>query len=372
MPLMRKAESYSTIHPGEVLDLTLKEMGIAQKDFASTIGMPASVLNAIINKKRSITPDIAVLLEAALGKEATFWLALQAQRDIEEARKKEAFLKKQRDIETWNEIKDYCNVKYLEKFFKDGFGATIQEKIETVFKLFDVDNIIGLRNRFLNDVDPAFFRKSEFFAYNPVNIFTWKFMAFSASDQYTVHLGAFAKDDLESLIKRLMIIFYDNHNTLRRLSETLADYGIKLILLDNENGTHVDGFSFWRGDNPTITLTQRGKKLDILAFTLFHEICHVYKHLDRSNEEKTCISFDEDKNSPEEKEADTFANDHLIPNRDWQLFKAAYSYMSPYAMGPKIRAFAEQRRIHPSIVLGRYQHDFKVYDNGRGIERSIN
>lgn len=82
--------------------------------------------------------------------------------------------------------------------------------------------------------------------------------------------------------------------------------------------------------------------------------------------------MDGDKNSPEEREADTFANDHLIPNRDWQLFKAAYSSMSPYAMGPKIRDFAEQRKIHPSIVLGRYQHDFKVFDNGRGIERSIN
>lgn len=369
---MKKTETYSTIHPGEVLNLTLKEMGIAQKDFASTIGMPASVLNAIINKKRSITPDIAVLLEAALGKEATFWLALQAQRDIEEAKKKEAFLKKQRDIETWNEIKDYCNIKYLEKFFKDGLGITIQEKIESVFKLFGVNDVQGLRSKFLNDVDPAFFRKSESFSYNPVNIFTWKYMAFSASNQYTANLGVFRKDNLESLINRLSIIYYDNHNTLYRLAETLAGFGIKLILLDNENGTHVDGFSFWRGDNPTITLTQRGKKLDILAFTLFHEICHVYKHLERPNEEKTFISIDGDKNSPEEKEADAFANDHLIPNRDWQLFKAAYSSVSPYAMGPKIRAFAEQRKIHPSIVLGRYQHDFKVFDNGRGIERSIN
>lgn len=370
--LMKKAETYSTIHPGEVLDLTLKEMGIAQKDFASTIGMPASVLNAIINKKRSITPDIAVLLEAALGKEATFWLALQAQRDIEEARKKDAFIKKQRDIEIWNEIKDYCNVRYLEKFFKDGLGTTIREKIEAVFTLFGVNDIQGLRSRFLNNVDPAFFRKSKSFTYNPVNIFTWKFLAFFASDHYTDHLCAFAKDNLESLINRLLNIFYENQNTLHRLSETLADFGIKLIFLNNENGTHVDGFSFWRGDNPTITLTQRGKKLDILAFTLFHEICHVYKHLDGHNEEKTCISMDEDKNSPEEKEADSFANEHLIPTRDWQLFKAAYSSISPYAMGPKIRAFAEQRKIHPSIVLGRYQHDFKVFDNGRGIERSIN
>ena len=222
-------------------------------------------------------------------------VCLQAQRDIEEAKKKEAFLRKQRDIETWNEIKDYCNVKYLEKFMKDGLGATIQEKIEAVFHLFDVNDLDGLRSKFLNDVDPAFFRKSESFPYNPVNIFTWKHMAFSASDHYTAPLGAFTKGNLVSLVNRLLIIFYDNHDTIRQLSETLGEFGIKLILLDNENGTHVDGFSFWRGDNPTITLTQRGRKLDILAFTLLHEICHVYKHLDQAKEEKTCISIDGDK-----------------------------------------------------------------------------
>lgn len=369
---MKQTAPYSTIHPGEVLDRELKERGIAQKEFASTVGMQPSVLSAIIKGKRSITPDIAVLLEAALGKNASFWLNLQSQRDIEEAKRKEAFLRKQQDIETWNEIQDYCNVKYLEKFFEGGLGTTIRERINSVLQLFHVNDIQGLRNKFLSDVDPAFFRKSESFAYNPINLFTWKHMAFSASERFTSTLGPFEKEDSEALISALKPIFYENHDTLNRLVDILAEYGIKLILLPNESGTHVDGFSFWKGNNPTITLTQRGKKLDILAFTLLHEICHVYHHLDKSNGEKTCVSIDGEKSSQEEKEADLFANEHLIPPRVWQLFKASCTFVSPYAMGPRIRSLAEQLNIHPSIVLGRYQHDFNVFDNGRGIERSIN
>lgn len=369
---MKRAVPYSTIHPGEVLDKELKNRGIAKKDFASTVGMPSTVLSAILSGKRSVTPDIAVLLEAALGMEATFWLNLQAQRDIEEAKRKEAFLRKQEDIAIWNEIKDYCNVKYLDRFLDGGLGTTLRERIDRVFSFFSVNDVQALRSKFLADVDPAFFRKSESFANNPVNLFTWKYMAFSTSGRYAATVETFDRESSDALIAELKPIFYDNHETLKRIVKTLGEYGIKLVFLSNESGTHVDGFSFWQGDNPTIALTLRGKKLDILAFTLLHEICHVYRHLDKSRGEKTCISIEGEKNTPEEKEADLFANDSLIPTRDWQLFKAAYSSTSPYAMGPMIRTFAEQRKIHPSIVLGRYQHDFKVFDNGRGIERSIN
>ena len=369
---MKKVDTYATIHPGEVLAKELKEQGIAQKEFASTVGMPATVLNAIIKGKRNITPDIAVLLEAALGKDAAFWLSLQAQRDIEDAKKKEAFLRKQQDIETWNEIKNYCNVKYVEGFMDNSLGTNIHEKIAAVFRLFDVNDVQGLRGKFLADVDPAFFRKSKSFKIEPINLFTWKYMAFSASDQYSKSIERFEEGTAESLVDVLKTIFYENHNTINRLIETLAKYGIKLIILPNQSGTHVDGFSFWRGNNPTITLTLRGKKLDILAFTLLHEVCHVYYHLDKLNTEKTCVSIDGEKTSLEEKEADLFAFEHLIPPREWQLFKVSCSSLSPYALGPKIRSLSEHLKIHPAIVLGRYQHDFNIHDNGRGIERSIN
>ena len=86
---MRQGNDYSTIHPGRVLKEELDKRELKQKDFASTIGMPASVLNDILKEKRSVTPDIAILLEAALDKDAAFWLSLQSARDIEIAKKKE-------------------------------------------------------------------------------------------------------------------------------------------------------------------------------------------------------------------------------------------------------------------------------------------
>ena len=79
---------HTSIHPGEILRDELMAKLIRQIDFAATIGVPSPVLNDLLNGKRNITPEIAVLLETALGIDAGTWLRLQSERDIEVARTK--------------------------------------------------------------------------------------------------------------------------------------------------------------------------------------------------------------------------------------------------------------------------------------------
>lgn len=368
---MKSQSAFTTIHPGDVLREELDARGIKQKDFASTISMPASVLNDIVKGKRSVTPDIAILLEAALGKDASSWLRLQAERDLEVARKKEEFIQKQKDIETWQSIQSCCNVKYLEKYISGGLGKTIQDKIHAVLNFFNVKTVDALRQAFVKDVDPTYFRKSDKFKYDPVNIFTWKYMAFNKCESVE-RPKKFTTDSLNCLIEGLQTILYENEDTMNRIAQLLREYGIRFFTLDNEKGTHIDGFSFWKGAYPTITLTLRYKKIDILAFTLMHEIGHVFNHLSPEAKSKTCLTLSDIKDNVEEQEADMFANNHLIPAKEWQLFKERNRDVNPYAITSKLREFAHQFQIHPAIVLGRYQHDFNIYDNGRGFDRSIN
>lgn len=369
---MKESVAHNTVHPGVILKDELSSRSLKQKDFASTIGMPASVLNDIINEKRSVTPDIAVLFESALGKPASFWLQLQAERDIEDAKAKAEFQRKEKEISIWKELQDYCNVRLIDKFLPSGLGTSLSDKISSVLSFFGVESVQRLRENFLNNLEPSYFRKSSNFSNDPVNLFTWKHMAYSASKNRANLKSTFDYQNIESLVDELNAVFYLNEKTEERITKTLSKYGIKFIVIPNTQGIHVDGFSFWKEKNPTIVLTFRGKKLDILAFTLLHEICHVYKHLVKGDAEKTCISFDGEKETAEEREADSFANNHLIPAQDWQIFMAKNSMVNAYSMGPRIRSFAEEHKIHPSIVLGRFQYDTGVFDNGRGIERSIN
>lgn len=76
------------IHPGEVLlEEFLNPLGISQNALARAAGVPPRHINEIVLGKRGITADTAVRLAAALGTSERFWLGLQADYDLEEARR---------------------------------------------------------------------------------------------------------------------------------------------------------------------------------------------------------------------------------------------------------------------------------------------
>jgi addiction module HigA family antidote len=82
------AKKLPNIHPGEVLrEEFLKPMGISQNAMARAIGVPPRRINEIVLGKRSITADTALRLARAFSTSEQFWMGLQADYDLEEARK---------------------------------------------------------------------------------------------------------------------------------------------------------------------------------------------------------------------------------------------------------------------------------------------
>ena len=76
------------IHPGEVLlEEFLKPLGISQNRLARAMGVPPRRINEIVHGKRSVTADTALRLARALGTSEQFWMGLQADYDLEEARR---------------------------------------------------------------------------------------------------------------------------------------------------------------------------------------------------------------------------------------------------------------------------------------------
>ena len=53
-------------HPGDVLKEELECRKISQKKFSEILGVPYTMLNEILNGKRPITSDFALMVEAAL------------------------------------------------------------------------------------------------------------------------------------------------------------------------------------------------------------------------------------------------------------------------------------------------------------------
>ncbi len=82
-------KSLANIHPGEILlEEFLQPMGISQNAVARAMGVPPRRINEIVHGKRSITADTALRLAGALGTSEQFWMGLQADYDLEEARKR--------------------------------------------------------------------------------------------------------------------------------------------------------------------------------------------------------------------------------------------------------------------------------------------
>lgn len=82
------------IHPGEMLKDEIEYRGITQKALAKEIGLPPSILNEVLNGKRAINTEYALLFEAALGIEADLWIRLQADYNKQVAKSDPSFMKR--------------------------------------------------------------------------------------------------------------------------------------------------------------------------------------------------------------------------------------------------------------------------------------
>ena len=81
-------------HPGEVLREEIESRGITQTKLANEIGVRVSLLNELINGKRDFTIEYAMMIEAALGIDADFWMRMQLGYNLKMAKRNKTFMDK--------------------------------------------------------------------------------------------------------------------------------------------------------------------------------------------------------------------------------------------------------------------------------------
>jgi addiction module HigA family antidote len=84
IPKLRKP-----IHPGEVLlEEFLKPLGMSQVELASKMGVPIQRVNTLINGKRDVSAETAILLARVLKTSPELWMNLQTNLDLFDASQK--------------------------------------------------------------------------------------------------------------------------------------------------------------------------------------------------------------------------------------------------------------------------------------------
>ncbi|EIJ38257.1 addiction module antidote protein, HigA family [Galbibacter orientalis DSM 19592] len=340
-------------HPGVLIKDELEATpNLNQRILAKELDVKPSFLNEIIKGKRPVTADIAILLEKTLGISADYWMKFQSQYEIDKARLKEKNIKKLKNIELWNIIKEYVPVLYFKKH--NYLQNDIESDIKAIKNIYDITTIDELVSSFSKEKF-AYYRKSDKLKIDNKNMFAWSALAqYEAKNQKT---NTFNFDNINQLCVNLNNIFYENSRTPERVKSILNQFGIKMLLINKLEKAPIDGFSFWSGKNPAIALTLRYNRIDNFAFTIMHEIGHIDLHL-RNDRERKFMDLTKKQNLDQfENEADNYAQEKLIPKRIWQDILNNYLPLND----DKIIALANKHKINPAILLGRICYEMDYY-----------
>ncbi len=363
---MAKKEAFdviSNVHPGFIIRMELKARGIKQKDFAERIAIQQSHLSEILKGTRNISDQMAETISDVLGIPSAHLIQLQAEFNF---RKKSAQIKdiEEHDAEMMlNEYNVFYDMRLIFKYVGMSKGSST-EKLQ-----FCKDSL-----RFAAPLEQqrrsyGYYRRSEKTGLDDRMISTWSVLAQYEAERQPNPSGKFDKSKIDELSQELSIIFNENYNTENRIAWKLSEYGIKFCVVPKVERASIDGYSFVSNGQPSIVITKRYNRIDNMAFAVLHEVGHLKLHIN-GDDERVSIADADELNSKEEREANNYASQVLLPDCVWQ--DAPEVSMNPHLIQQKYSAWAKRKGLNKWIVLGRISHDTGMYmfksDKSREIQ----
>lgn len=360
------AKAIDILTPGSLLRKELKRKGLTQRKFAEEVGMRPSHVSEVISGKRPVSKAMALKFQEALGVPAEEWVSLQVKVDVNGTLGNS-------EIKAAEELDKFDDILSLKELFKKSSldkNSSYVEKLTFLKNAIGVDSFEDAKSSVDKLVAGGFFRKSEKTGLNARMIATWVALAREEAHKQTF-LAKFDKGMMYSLVRELNRIFHENNNTIYRLTTTLNRYGIKFCIVDKVMHASIDGYSFLDNGVPTIAVTKRFNRIDNLAFSVMHEVCHVYKHLESSDDQRLNVECEDFDVSKEEKEANEFAADALIPHDKWEKLPPM-QLSKPWLIQSKCAKWAAENGFNKWIVLGRVSHETGMYKFRTDSSRTIN
>jgi len=344
---------YSAIKPGEILKDELDARGWTQGDFAEITGKPIQAINEILSGKKSITPETALLFSEALGTTAEFWLNLETayRLDIlhQERRRPDNVARKAR-------VYSLAPVKELTKRHWIGKASNTEELVKEVCAYYGVDDLEERPKVAVN------FRKSDTGLIDAPSMLAW--LRKAEIEAKKLACGKFDPQKLKAAIDELPRLSSDAR-AASGVQNRLCELGTRLVIVPHLPQTRVDGAAFWLDKgSPVVALSLRLDRIDNFWFTLMHELVHIIDGL-RSAMSYLDQDIVNDPASEAERMINQRARDLLIPKQQFETF---VKKTRPYFSRNNVVAFARDLNIHPSIVVGRLQHEKLIpYTNLRNL-----
>ena len=330
--------------PGETLEEVLIERGMTQAELATRTGRPTKTINEIMKGKAAITPETALQFELVLGIPSSFWTA-------REQLYREA-LARAREKRSHGEQIDWLRQIPYAEMVKLGWleeRKEPSEKVEELLRYFGVASAASWDD--LWGRTQASFRRSPSFKSDPGAVAAW--LRKGRIGSFRLRAKAFSPDKFRGVLLEIRALTRNLPDEFASIVvDKLCNAGVKLVFVPELPKTCAWGATRWLAPGlPLIQLSLRYKRDDHLWFTLFHEAGHILLHGKRA----VFVDTEDSADDKEEREADSFARDFLIPPSDYEKFLRRRSVSCV-----EIERFARALGIAPGIVVGRLQYDGKL------------
>jgi HTH-type transcriptional regulator/antitoxin HigA len=345
-------ENILAFHPGYYISDLIKDLDMTQDEFAKRINITPKNLSDLVNGKASISDRIANNLSLMLGTSIEMWLDMQKKYDqkvLEIER-----LKAQKQEEEYLSMIDYS---YFEKLGVVQSTKDVGERISELFKYLNISSFKVFTKPFFErqfDAEVAKFRKKQCADVRILlnsNIWIQTVINIGRKTETKPYSEKSLRDYLPQI--RAMTL-QDIADIIPNLCRILSECGVAFVLVPGLKNSGVYGATKWiNKDKVVLGMTNRGQYADIFWFSLFHELGHVLQ----KRIKKTIVDFETSDNiNDDEKEADQFARDRLIPPKEYQSF-----INKRFFSKKEICSFANSIEIHPGIVVGRLQKEGYVH-----------
>ncbi len=340
----KKNKTPILVLPGYTLIELLEEKGMTQVELAERMGRPPKTINEIIKGKAGITPETAIQLEGVFSVPASFWMNLENNYQIALARFN--LVKK---LE--KEYKIAKRYPYKEMIKLDWINAC-QDVKEIVQSLLDFFGVISLENVIEKNIfEGAQYRISLKKNHSKEAVTAW--LRKGVLEAQKIDTSDFdAKKLKENILDIKKLMFSRPSDFILKLTKILADCGIALVILKNLKNVPVNGVTRWVSPKKAlIQMSIRGKYADIFWFSLLHEIGHLLLHRKR----EIYVNLEnENINKDQEREANKFALEFLIPEAEYKSFVKKFRIFKNINA---LKTFARKNGVIDGIVVGRLQND---------------
>ncbi|QBR76281.1 XRE family transcriptional regulator [Acinetobacter baumannii] len=346
----RNLEQYRT--PGQALSALLIEKGWNGRVLAGILQIDESGVNRLLQDKKSISPNLAIIFEDIFKVPAEQFINLQGQYDLAKARLKvmpDPQLEYRAKLFGSLPIADMINRSWLNVENKKDFNK-IESELLRLFKVDSLEKII--------EITPHSAKKSNCDDIaTPVQLAWINHVKRIASEMivpaYSPEKGKMAAEKLKPLLY--------SAEEIRKVPRILMEHGIRFVIVESLKGSKMDGVCLWLNDgaSPVIGMSLRFDRIDNFWFVLRHELEHVIQGHGKIVPKIDIDIQPGESEDEDEKIANEAAAYYAISEQKMNSF-IARKY--PFFADIDIMGLANTIKVHPGIIAGKLQYHTKKYN----------